>query len=347
MLKAEYMKNSHGDGPIQCCKEAVGAFNPSQLLSTNEWMWHPSRGKRFMDVLNRNSPPPRFYQSIQALSHRQCLNPRDKIYSMLSLATHPIYQDIIPNYRDDVSTVYINLFTRMVRENDGGFNCFMGSGFGFRTPGLPSWVRESSSTTPLGVVAVEERRIRYVALYQASLAQRLQPVWNENRELHYRGTYADRVKAVGLKLPSSERDLSEILGQWLDLCKEVMGTCEPKRLRNAFFRILCGDVCKTLDGGAGFRRAREADFLHHAWDQLLEGDVNALDMRAYGWGLTFAVWGRCFFTTHSVKMGLCHSNTRSGDKVWVMRGIQVPFVVRPLETADAGCAGQYFFLGEW
>lgn len=347
MLKANYMKNSHGDGPTQCCKEAVDGFNPHQLSSINEWMWHPGRGKRFMDVLRGNSSPPCFYEATLAFSNRQCLDPRDKIYSMLSLATHPVYRDFRPNYQEDVSTVYTDIFTRMVRETNGNFTCFMGGGFGSLMPGLPSWVRDLSQTRPLGVVAVEERRVWYVSLYQASLTQPFQPLWNENREFHYEGTYAETVKAVGLHISTSNTVLREVFGQWLDLCKEVMGTCEPRVLRNTFSRIICGDVCKTLDGDSEFRRARETDFPEEdAWNRLIDGDIYALDPRAYGWGLNFGVWGRCFFTTYSDKMGLCHPNTLPGDEVWVMRGIQVPFVVRPLEPADAGCAGKYSFLGD-
>ena len=45
-------------------------------------------------------------------------------------------------------------------------------------------------------------------------------------------------------------------------------------------------------------------------------------------------------------MGLCHPNTVLGDEVWVMRAIRVPFVLRPLEPTDAGCAGKYSFLGD-
>ena len=45
-------------------------------------------------------------------------------------------------------------------------------------------------------------------------------------------------------------------------------------------------------------------------------------------------------------MGLCYPNTLPGDEVWFMRGIQVPFVERPLQPADAGCAGKYSFLGD-
>lgn len=271
----------------------------------------------------------------------------DKIYSMLSLATHPIYQGIRPDYWEDVPTVYTDIFTRMVRETNGNFNYFLGEGFRSRMRGLPSWVRDFSQTRPLGVVAVEERRIRYVTLYQASVTQTIQPLWNENRELHYRSTYAKTVKAVGPQFPAARTALREVLGQWLDICKEVIGTCEPRLLCSVFPCITCSDVCNTLNRGPEFRRARETDFpAADAWDSLIDGNIYTLDMRAYGWGLNFGVWGRCFLTIYSGKMGLCYPNTLSGDEVWVMRGIQVPFVIRPLEPADAGSADIYSFLGD-
>jgi hypothetical protein len=310
MLKAHFMKNSHGDGPVQCCKESVDVFNPRQLFAINEWMWHPGRVQRYGEVLRGNSTPILLYQFLQAFSSRQCLDPRDKIYSMLSLATHPVYQDFRPDYEEDVATVYTNIFTRMVEEASGSFDCFMGGGFGSSMPGLPSWVRDFSQTRPVGVVAVEERRIWYVALYRASLVQPFQALWNENREFHYRGTYAETLRAVGLHISTSNTVFREVLGQWLDLCKEVLGTCESSVLRITFSRILCGDICKTLDAGSEFRRATETDFPEEgAWNRLIDGDLSALDPRAYGWGLQFALWGRCFFTTSSGKMGLCHPNT--------------------------------------
>lgn len=346
ILKANRMKNRHIDGPEQCCKEAVNVFTPHQLSSINEWMWHPGRGQRFMDVLRGDSSPPWFYQAILAFSSRRCLDPRDKIYSMLSLATHPSYQGFGPNYQEDVSTVYIDIFTRMVRETNGDFTCFMGGGFGSSMPGLPSWVRDFSQARPLAVVAVEERRILYVTLYQASLTPPLQPLWNENRELHYRGTYAATVKAVGLHVSADDTVFREVFASWLGLCMEVMGTCDPRVLRITFLRIICGDVCRKSKKGLEFRRAKQTDSPQDAWHRLIDGDVSVFDTRAYGWALNFAVRGRCFFTTYSGKMGLCHPNTPPGDEVWVMSGIRVPFVVRPLEPADAGCAGKYSFLGD-
>ena len=349
MLKAGQMKNTHSDDPRQCCKEAVNAFKPHQLIVIDEWMWHLGRGQRYGDILRGKGLPPwyTFHQAIQAFSSRQSLDPRDKIYSMLSLATHPVYQDFRPNYHEDVSIVYTDIFTRMIRESNGNFTCFMGGGFGSSMPGLPSWVRDFSQARPLGVVAVEERRFRFISLYQASLAQSFHPLWNENKELHYRGTYAETVKVVGLQFSLSNTVLRNVFDQWLGLCKEVIGTCEPSVLRNTFSRIICGDVCKTIDGDSDFRRARLADFPEEdIWNQLIDGDLSVLDPRAYGWGLNFGISGRCFFTTYSDKMGLCHPNTLPGDEVWVMRGVQVPFVLRPLSPADVGYTIKYSFLGD-
>ena len=349
MLKAEQMKNSHGDGPAQCCKEAVNVFNPHQLRLINEWMWHPGQGQKLMDILHGNPrhSRPQYYETILAYSTRRCLDPRDKIYSMLSLATHPIYRDFTPNYREDVTTVYTDIFTRMIRENEGRLTCFMGGGFGSTMPKLPSWVRDFSQSKPLGIAAVEQRRIWYVSLYQASCANPLQPLWNERNELHYRGTYVDTVKAIGSYYSAPGAAVREVFGQWLDLCKEAMGSCEPSVLRNTFSRVICGDVCKTLDGDTEFRRARETDFPDESkWNRLVDGDLSTLDPRAYGWGVTFGVTGRCLFTTSSGRIGLCHPNVRPGDEVWIMRGMQVTFAVRPLEPSSAGCASQYSFLGD-
>jgi hypothetical protein len=347
ILKAIDMKNSHGNGLTNCCKEALKVFNPHQRFLIEEWMWHPGWVARFRDVIHGKCSPPWFYQALLAFTSRQCLDPRDKIYSMLSLATHSIYGDFKPNYREDIPTVYTDMFTRMVRETNSNFICFMGGGFGSSMPGLPSWVRDFSQVRAAGVVAGEDKRISFVTLYQASLAPPFPVLWNENRQLHYRGTYADTVKAVGPHLSTSNADFGEVFRQWLDLCKEAMDPCEPTVLRNTFSRIICGDVCKSLDGGPRFRRARETDFPEEdAWYRLLNGDTFALDMRTYGGGVNFAVWGRCFCTTYSGKMGLCHPNTLPGDEVWIMRGIQVPFVVRPLERADAGCAGEYSLRGD-
>lgn len=80
---------------------------------------------------------------------------------------------------------------------------------------------------------------------------------------------------------------------------------------------------------------------------MISGYLHASVMRVYGCGLNFAMWGRCLFTTDSVnsKIGLCYPNARQGDEVWIMRGANVAFVVRPLEHAEPGCAGRYALIG--
>ena len=46
------------------------------------------------------------------------------------------------------------------------------------------------------------------------------------------------------------------------------------------------------------------------------------------------------------RMGLCQPNTKPGDEVWIMRGVPVPFTVRPRQSAEPGAAEQYAMLGD-
>ena len=355
ILEANNKKTAHVDDATECCVESIKVFNAPQLGLINDWAFHPGWTDRFRTKFHedRIHSPPWFYEALLAFSSRKCSEPRDKIYSMLSLAGNPVYQGFRPNYRQDVSTVYTDIFTRMVQELNGNFDCFMGGAFGSSMAGLPSWVRDFSQTKAARVIAGEERRIWYAWRYQASLATSIPVQLIENRELHCRGIYADTIRAVGLPMNppdtfTPESDISEVFHQWLDLCKEVMGHCESRVLRNTFSRIICGDICKTVDEGAvQFRRARETDFPEEAvWHRLVDGNINAMDLRGFGWGLGFAMWGRCFFTTYLGKMGLCHPQTLQEDEVWVMRGVRVPLVIRPLEHTDASCAGEFSFVGD-
>ena len=79
----------------------------------------------------------------------------------------------------------------------------------------------------------------------------------------------------------------------------------------------------------------------------MDGDLGALGAEGYRWGVNLAVRGRCLFTTYCGKLGLCYPNTLPGDEVWIMRGVHVPFIVRPREFADAGYASRFSLLGDY
>lgn len=168
---------------------------------------------------------------------------------------------------------------------------------------------------------------------------------NEIREFHYKGAYAKTVKAVGQQITASDTALPQVFSQWHELCREAMGPCEREVLHNKFFHILCGDVSRSPHEEA-FRRARETAIPEDGWDRLMDGDLYALGAEGYGWGVNLAVRGRCLFTTYCGTLGLCYPNTLPGDEVWIMRGVHVPFIVRPCELADAGCASRFSFLGD-
>lgn len=185
-----------------------------------------------------------------------------------------------------------------------------------------------------------------MSLYHTSQTAPAQPIWNEKKELHYEGTYADTVISVGLLNSIKNVTLGDVFHEWLEICKKVMGPCTSSTLRHTFSRIICGDVCMSSDG-VSFRRARDTDFPdENIWLQLLNGDVYAAEQRGYGWGVLFGMAGRCFFTTRTGRMGLCQPNTKPGDEVWIMRGVPVPFTFRPQQLTQPGVGEQYAMLGD-
>jgi hypothetical protein len=128
-------------------------------------MWEPGRLKVFSDRCIGRSPLPSFHHSMVALSSRACGDKRDKIYSMLPLATHGAYKGLAPDYLRPTHSVYTDVFERMVEELNGDLACFMGGGFGSPMEGLSSWVRDFSHLRPVKVAAIDERRIGYRSLF--------------------------------------------------------------------------------------------------------------------------------------------------------------------------------------
>ena len=262
--------------------------------------------------------------------------------------------DLTPDYRRDTAGLYTTVCSALYRgiASECGplssTTCFMGGGFGSSMPGLPSWVRDYSQTKTARTAASEVRRVRYAWLYRASFQASSSPSairtaytnwhprerYSSNLKILHMGAHVDTVTAVGPCMVSSHKDdICTVLQAWVDLCWANTFRTYTE-FRNAFSRVICGDVCRSVDRATtednGLRRATTEDFpKRDAWERLVNGNLHAVDMQGYGAGLNFAIWGRCFFTTRSGRMGLCYPNTKQGDEVWILSGACVPFVVRP------------------
>jgi hypothetical protein len=322
------LKIRHG---YTCCFDAFEELTQAQSLEIteiNKWAFQIEYGhgaRLRLGGPKEVSSPDWFLRIIHTFSSRQSKDPRDKIYSLLALASPAYFSDFRPDYKREVWDVYLEVFCRMLEEASWDWSCFMGDGFGSAILGLPSWVRDFSTVVPVDVVGSQQRRMWFKNIYHASL----EPLGNmkivKGIELHHRGYWADRIKFVGPAegtLPASQ-----LLNQWIELCRKASGVVNKEVLRKTFCRIICGDVVKERSWHT-FNRARQADLpdkLH--FKQLMNGDLT-IDGQGFGWGITFSMKGRSFFVTESRKMGLCSPNTLPGDEVWVLNGFLWPFVFR-------------------
>lgn len=87
-----------------------------------------------------------FSDVSRAFADRQCKDPRDKIYSILSFAsTRSSAVKIRPDYRKPVRDVFVEAFGVMLKEAGMSPFCLLGQGFNsLEIPELPSWVRNFS-----------------------------------------------------------------------------------------------------------------------------------------------------------------------------------------------------------
>lgn len=351
VLAAVTKRDNHYYSQSQCCSEASRCFSPQQIGSIESWMQYPAWAKRVHDLLSQeNFDYPSFNQILLACADRQCSDPRDKIYSMMAFKPLDM-KPISPGYRRDTTELYATVFTTLFQEigrEIDSYICLMGGAFGSCMPGLPSWVRDYSQNKTAKAAASEERRVRYAHLYEASCQRFSSPgarwtsckgwtAWRlesrKQKSLQHMGAHVDTIAAVGPCMLSSHKDdIGAVLHEWLALCSIYTFHTDASFL-DTFMRVICADVCGNVGRAIDteeFRRATKEDLpTRDAWQRLISGDLHAVDPQGYGAGLHFALWGRCFFTTRSGRMGLCYPNAMQGDEVWILGGACVPFMVRP------------------
>ena len=149
----------------------------------------------------------------------------------------------------------------------------------------------------------------------------------------------------------SEARVSSVLHAWLKLCREKMD-CQILDSREIFLRTVCADLTASYwshaDGLTPLERTKNWVVQEDDnFENVMAGKISATIPLTYGQGINCAIWGRCFFTTASGRVGLCYPHSRPGDEVWLFNGANVPFIVRALDAAPApGHSSKYSFVGD-
>jgi hypothetical protein len=174
----------------------------------------------------------------------------------------------------------------------------------------------------------------------------------EQSILEAEGTHIDDVETVGpITRHTQISDTLAVIRQW----KLTMLHVASKHSRypsgctyvDAFWRTLLGDVVHTgqsSGGEASFRRATSGDFAAYEawrmWSRCISRDTinraatftqRDLDegISSIDYALRTATASRTFFLTRKGYMGIGPKTTKPGDRLYVLKSSNVPFLMRP------------------
>lgn len=310
------------------------------------------------------------YRMIQNWRFRDATDPRDKIYGLLGVCNTGRLPE---TERCDYSISPARVFSTLTRELilDGkelkALVPYPRPDISALTPDMPSWAIDLRATQQLNVPEIWHQIHGYEFFHRSDegLGQiNLEKIRAESRPevLCLEGVRIDDVVQIeeGYRMTHDhDRDFSKtesFLRPWYDAAVrgDTYGSSQAQTCDNAssppypgaaysrksaFLRLVLGGWVRGSSHGSE-RKVVEED-LQDVWKllNLKESDVDhgiretANRMMA----------SQDMFLTRNGLIGIGHVDVRVGDEVWIFKGGNVPFIIRP--RASGGEEGSYSFLG--
>ncbi|KAH8816561.1 heterokaryon incompatibility protein-domain-containing protein [Xylogone sp. PMI_703] len=262
---------------------------------------------------------------LDATKYSHCLDPRDRIYAILSLLPLRERMDIKPDYSKDVEYIYKDFAVRHVR----------------RTPRLTlfhfSTLRDTTSTLKLPSWIPDlsvPNQADFIQFCDASGISEHEAAYVESsNSLRIRGLVTATITHVTPPVSHTAR-VPEILA--------IAHTWEPSNLFTSPYvaggSLLDAFVCTLISGytkdavppNSGNFLSLE-DCKRAFMISVIEGKTEP-STAYYVDYLQSMLPGRAFFTTREGYIGLCPDTARPGDQVVVILGCATPLLLRPAES---------------
>jgi hypothetical protein len=352
---AQFKRDHH-----RLCLDLAGTLPDIELLSrfSNTVLQIDSTRRRYRDESDMTLLSLLWkYRSLEASDKR------DKVYALVGLTTN--WQGktpLAPNYSLDVGSTFLQTSLSTIRRSAslsilaGDFSAALGRK---RLKGIPSWVMDWA----LPCLQLEVDRVSSLSMYNTSGGLKAPIRFHHLHSiLEVEGAYIDDVVSVGeVSRHTQITDTLHVIREWKFLVSQIAEQFPSypngTTYRKAFWRTLIGDIVHTghlanSDTDLPYRRATKADFEAYdawrMWARCISRDTigrtatftqRDLDegISAIHYALKTATASRRFYVTRNGYMGIGPKGTLPGDKLYALKGSNVPFLVR----ADSlrNCAG--------
>lgn len=296
--------------------------------------------------------------------YRQCYDPRDKIYGLLGLCDPQKGNEISPSYLVTTSSLYQKVVLNAIRVNHS-LEIF--SQLGPRsskvdrlTNLLPSWVPNWMLEMEGYQFNALQSRLHHTHLYTASKNSRTSFNYHPQGHLALKGVFLYPLEVIGSKWDPDY--VLETCAKW----REIAGIpCMPQqiydiRTQTTYYEAYCQTICASTLLDSPYQKYLDLSArhdwslslllrVHDLWWKSLELDQKAtikLDLNPDIFN-TEVVRATCFRSMFLCKngtlMGLAPMYSKIGDKIALLEGGAVPYVLRPTTGIEHG---HYEIVGE-
>lgn len=256
-------------------------------------------------------------------SRMNCLNPRDRLYAIRSLAFPEVRSSIIPDYGVSVEEAFRDFTIRLIGADDYGINiltrCLLRNNPS--TLQMPSWVPDFSSPNDT---------LSYFGFRACGRSKFHGVVTNESLQLQ-----AVKLATITTLLPPLQAGYTNT--EIIEACRSWEASCESSVYAgggstvNAFVDAVLGGWSSELFPSysvlLSFEQCRKA--LESYGEEVESDDMERIATR-FGELVRDRIRGECFFKTLEGFFGLCSESARAGDVVVIGLEVTSPLVLRPV-----------------
>jgi hypothetical protein len=311
---------------------------------------------------------------------RECADPRDKIYGLLGLCPDREKSFIIPDYSAPISQVYEDVTLNII-EKHGSLDIFgqicsrIFGGVELWRNINPSWVPNwaAEDTYPVGQFRNLEARQRKIIHYEASLGAIASFKHPQRGQISLRGVFCGAIAMLGRpKIPGSSNDMP-----WQDLLKEWRELAGIRKFLNRSYAAKTSTTCydaywQTLCCSLLPLRSQNLDYSYKAirtlenmeyrswheawWDWIIRfnadmshldsvssnytgAEIDAFNLQVYH----SANMRRLLISDNDRWLGLAPMDAQVGDRIVLLGGGKVPYILRPKDGTETGC---YELIGD-
>ncbi|TGO11852.1 hypothetical protein BTUL_0100g00310 [Botrytis tulipae] len=265
--------------------------------------------------------------------HRNCSDPRDKIYGVLGLVSPLIAEGITCDYSVPVAEVYksaVLSYIIVTKRLHLLQHCQLIQIFGDGPSWVPNWSFEDRNIM-IGIVLG-----RYAAGSSSAAT-----LYRAPNTLEVTGVFFTRVTSVKTKYSGNARETFQAIRKWEPEGLNSRDYIAGGSLIDAFLETIYQG--RTKERYPGLR-------IPHSWE-LRRSYLEAVDkdnedrdaILNYVYGLNFGAMA--FITTEKGYMGIGPPGVEEGDYVCVLLGTELPMILRPTPSGEFLVVGSYFIHG--